>query len=176
MMNKILYISLISFILMLGFINLASASTTVNVSTNKAKYYRFEMVYITVKVTSDGSPVEGVAVGIQVKDPDGFTIYVDQGTTDSSGKVTFNFRLSQYAKYGWYDVTATVTGGAGTTKFEVIPRPAPVGGKIGEVNKPELLAIFVMNNIINNIGIILLVTVLLVAVYIIVLKILHKKK
>ena len=168
MVNKTLLILLISFLLILGFINLASTSITVSVSTNKVKYYRFEMVYITVKVMSDGSPVEGSVVGIQVDDPDGFTVYVDQGTTDSNGKVTFNFRLNRYAKYGWYDVTATVTGGAGTTKFEVIPRP-PVGGRIGEVNKLELLAILVT----NNIGLLLIA---IIAVCIILLKILYKKK
>ena len=89
-MNKVVLALIVSFLLVLGFKGiLAAQAISVSVTTDKDVYYQYEMVYITVTVTSDGSPVAGEDVGIQVLDPDGFTVYTDQGKTDNNGMLRY---------------------------------------------------------------------------------------
>jgi len=162
MKGKIFSIILLILLITTMIQTLSSVSYVVTVETNKVKYYRYETVYITVTVTENGNPVKDVVVGIQVNDPDGNPIYVDQGTTDDNGKVSFHFTVGDPccpAKYGWYNVTASIPGGKATTKFQVVPRP-PVGGKIEKINKIELLSIL----IVNNIGSIMTIAVIIFAI------------
>ena len=162
MKEKIISLILPLILLTVITVQTISVSYVVTVETDKIKYYRYEVVYITVTITENGNPVKGVIVGIQVDDPDGNPIYVEQGTTDDNGKVSFHFTVGDPccpAKYGWYNVTASTPGGKATTKFQVVPRP-PVGGKIEKINKIELLSIL----IVNNIGSIMTIAVIIFAI------------
>jgi len=171
-MNKVVLALIVSFLLVLGFKGiLAAQAISVSVTTDKDVYYQYEMVYITVTVTSDGSPVAGEDVGIQVLDPDGFTVYTDQGKTDNNGEVIFYFRLNPNAKCGEYTIIATVTGGEGEGKFRVVPR-AIVGGEVNQINKLELLPMIIA----NNINLIVLIVVAVLAIYIVFQRILENNR
>ncbi|MDL1957747.1 MAG: hypothetical protein LWW95_11985 [Candidatus Desulfofervidus auxilii] len=149
MKEKIISLILPLILLTIVTVQTISVSYVVTVETDKIKYHRYEVVYITVTITENGNPVKGVVVGIQVDDPDGNPIYVEQGTTDDNGKVSFHFTVGDPccpAKYGWYNVTASTPGGKATTKFQVVPRP-PVGGKIEKIDKIELLSLLIMDNL-----------------------------
>ena len=145
---------------------MASPAYVVIVETNKAKYHRYETVYITVTIIENGKLVKGVTVGIQVNDPDGNPIYVDQGITNEDGKAFFHFTVGDPCcpgEYGEYNVTASSPGGNATTTFEVVPRP-PVGGRIEKVSKIELLSIL----LVNNLRLIILLIIMVVITYIVV--------
>ena len=175
MKGKIFSIILLILLITTMIQTLSSVSYVVTVETNKVKYYRYETVYITVTITENGNPVKDVIVGIQVDDPDGNPIYVDQGTTDDNGKVSFHFTVGDPccpAKYGWYNVTASTPGGKSTTKFQVVPRPPPVGGKIEKIDKIELLSLL----IVDNLGPIILTAAIIFVICCIIKMFSHKEK
>ena len=172
MKEKLLILPLI--LLTIGTAQTISVSYVVTVETDKIKYYRYEVVYITVTITENGNPVKGVIVGIQVDDPDGNPIYVEQGTTDDNGKVSFHFTVGDPccpAKYGWYNVTASTPGGKATTKFQVVPRP-PVGGKVEKIDKIELLSLL----IVDNLGLIILTAAIIFVICCIIKMFSYKEK
>ena len=174
MKEKIISLILPLILLTIVTVQTTSVSYVVTVETDKIKYHRYEVVYITVTITENGNPVKGVIVGIQVDDPDGNPIYVEQGTTDDNGKVSFHFTVGDPccpAKHGWYNVTASTPGGKSTTKFQVVPRP-PVGGKIEKIDKIELLSLL----IVDNLGPIILTVAIIFVICCIIKIFLYKEK
>jgi subtilisin family serine protease len=99
---------------------------SVTVSTNKATYSRGSSVTITctVKDSATGNALKGASVGVTVYYPNGSVAWTGSGTTDSSGRVRFSYRIGGSASKGTYKVvaTASLTGyqtGTGQTTFKV---------------------------------------------------------
>jgi len=100
---------------------------SVTVSTNKATYSRGSYVTITctVKDSTTGNGLQGASVGVTVYYPNGSVAWTGSGTTDSSGRVRFSYRIGGSASKGTYKVvaTASLTGyqtGTGQTTFKVV--------------------------------------------------------
>ena len=105
------------FLLLMGqFFSAYAASVTVK--TDKSQYYQGDAVHIS------GTAPAGSQVAIQVKDPGGSTIFVDQ-VTASGGTFSTSFRLKSNAKLGTYTVYASCSAGKATTTFKVVSRPGP---------------------------------------------------
>jgi hypothetical protein len=118
------YLLLFLFVLLISALPLSvlvsSATINVTVQTDKSTYTLGELVSIAGNVTSDGSPVAGVYVGIEVDKPDGSPIFVDQVQTDSNGSFLTNFTLPTDAPVGRYNVTATYGGSQAFSHFDVV--------------------------------------------------------
>jgi hypothetical protein len=84
---------------------------TVNVATDHPSYSRGASIHITatVKDSATGNPVRGATVKITVTYPSGKTAWTSTGTTDSTGTLRNNLRLSINASRGIYTVTATIS-------------------------------------------------------------------
>ena len=100
---------------------------SVTVSTNKATYSRGSSVTITctVKDSATGNALKGASVGVTVYYPNGSVAWTGSGTTDSSGRVRFSYRIGGSTSKGTYKVvaTASLTGyqtGTGQTTFKVV--------------------------------------------------------
>jgi len=96
----------------------AVSAASVTVKTNKSEYYPGD----TVKIT--GTAPAGSQVAIQVKDPSGSTVWVDQ-VTASGGTFSSTFKLRSNAKTGTYKVYASCSAGSASTTFKVVSRPGP---------------------------------------------------
>ncbi|RLE71753.1 MAG: hypothetical protein DRJ37_04320 [Thermoprotei archaeon] len=94
-------------------------AASITVSTDKNEYYAGDVVTIYGTAPAD------TQVAIQVKDPAGTTVWVDQKTAGSDGKFTSKFRLKSDAKLGIYKVTASSNVGKATTTFKVVSKPGP---------------------------------------------------
>ncbi|MBI4570591.1 MAG: hypothetical protein HY723_01475 [Chloroflexi bacterium] len=84
-------------------------------TTDKSSYSLGETVIITVKVTANGSPVAGAAVHVDVFTPSGLIISGD-GTTDTSGQVSFSLSTTRRMGTGTYLVEGTATAPGYTVK------------------------------------------------------------
>src|SRR5574340_72524 len=96
---------------------------SVTVSTDKSSYTQKSFAYITVKATDSSGSVTGASVTLTVTDSNG-SVAQGSGTTDSSGNVTFKYRIGPNSPTGTYTATAqaTATGhdpGSGSTTFTV---------------------------------------------------------
>lgn len=118
----------------------AVSAASVTVKTDKSEYYPGD----TVKIT--GTAPAGSQVAIQVKDPGGSTIWVDQ-VTASGGTFSSTFKLRSNAKTGTYKVYASCSAGSASTTFKVVsrpgpppppPGPAPTGKEAAEMTLEEL--------------------------------------
>ncbi len=100
-----------------------SQSLSVAVNTDKAGYTQGSWAYITVIVTSSGTPISGASMTLSVTNPSG-GVSQGSGTTNSNGAVTFKYRISPNAALGTYlaDASASAIGyssGSGSTTFTV---------------------------------------------------------
>jgi hypothetical protein len=103
-------------------------SLGVGVATGQATYTRptkgnqTTSVGITTTVTNSGTPLSGVAVSVQVKNPGG-SITTLSGTTGSTGTIVVSYPLKSKSLSGTYAVTSKATvgtmSGSGTTSFGV---------------------------------------------------------
>src|SRR5262249_37089555 len=95
---------------------------SVAVSTNSSTYKQGGSVYVSVVVTSGGSPVSGASVNCTVTGPSGTTMSTT-ATTGTNGSATITIKLKRNAPAGTYQVlaVAAVNGvsGSGTTNFTV---------------------------------------------------------
>jgi len=66
-------------------------------------------------------PAGGVAVAIEVRNPGGDVVYVDQGETDAAGNLEFRFKILREAGAGEYSIYLACTGGSGSGRFRVEP-------------------------------------------------------
>jgi hypothetical protein len=104
--------------------NTSSGSGTLSVAItfDKACYTQNSWAYITVTVTSNGSPVNGASVTVTVANPNGGTSS-GSATTNSNGQVTFRYRISPNAPLGSYSVNAQASHldqtGSGSANFPV---------------------------------------------------------
>jgi len=94
-------------------------SDVTSLRTDKSEYLRGEVVTIS------GTAAAGEYVGIQVKDPNGVTVWIDSPKAGSDGSFTSSFRLKTDAAYGTYTVYATPPTPPRTITFKVVPPPPP---------------------------------------------------
>ena len=101
-------------------INTAPVSTSV--ATNQPIYLPGQTVTVLVTVLYGTSPDIGASVTVKVTTPGGKTTSLS-GTTGSTGVATLNFKLSNHATAGTYQVQVggtTRTGAAATTGASTI--------------------------------------------------------
>ena len=114
-MNTKLFMILV-FVTSLG-ISSASAQTGITVETNFDSFVQGQIV----TVTGNGGEK---TVSIQIKDPIGQAIILRTITADQSGSFNFEFKISQTAKLGDYQITvSTILDGIpiiATTMFDVV--------------------------------------------------------
>lgn len=96
---------------------------SVAVSTDKSSYTQNSFALITVTVSANSTPVSGASVTLTIKDPNNGTAQ-GSGTTDSSGHVTFKYRITPKALTGTYIATANASApgfnpGSGSVTFTV---------------------------------------------------------
>ena len=92
----------------------------ITVSTDKENYNLGELVNISGSlINSSCSAVIGAEVGLQVKNPIGTTVFVDQLTTDTQGQFTSQFTLPADSLEGEYTVYVSYGGVQGITTFNV---------------------------------------------------------
>ena len=107
---------------------LVVAAAGVSVSTDKSVYTPGSVVTIR------GTAPAGQSCAIQVKDPVGATVWVDQKTAGSDGSFTSSFRLKRDARTGTYSVYVSCAAGRASATFRVVrpsapaPAPAPAPG------------------------------------------------
>ena len=108
----------------------AGAQTGITVETNFDLFEQGQMVMIT-------GNAEEKSVAIKVKDPTGISILVRSITTDSDGNFELEFRISQTATFGDYQViVSTVVDNVpviSTATFEVVEK----GDKVTQVTKEK---------------------------------------
>ena len=93
----------------------------ITVSTDKDTYHPGDRVVVR------GTAQPGSLVAIQVTDPQGLTVWVDQQKASSDGKFTSSFRLKSDARLGTYTVYASASEGKATASFKVVekaPKPS----------------------------------------------------
>jgi uncharacterized protein YfaS (alpha-2-macroglobulin family) len=66
-------------------------------------------------------PAAGVAVAIEVRNPGGDVVYVDQGETNAAGSLEFRFKILREAGAGEYSIYLACTGGSRSGGFRVEP-------------------------------------------------------
>ena len=97
----------------------AGAQTGITVETNFDLFEQGQLVMIT-------GNAEEKSVAIKVKDPTGISILVRSITTDSDGNFELEFRISQTATFGDYQViVSTVVDNVpviSTATFEVVEK------------------------------------------------------
>ncbi|MDE1768930.1 MAG: fibronectin type III domain-containing protein [Thaumarchaeota archaeon] len=96
---------------------------SVSVTTDKSSYSRGTTAHITVKVTSNSTPISGSSVTISVTSPND-SVSHSSAKTNSSGSVTFSYSIGRHSAVGTYtvNVQASASGynsGTGTTQFTV---------------------------------------------------------
>jgi len=109
-----------------GYVGSSSATyqvaPRVAVSTNSSTYKQGGSVYVTVVVTSGGSPMSGASVNCTVTGPNSITMSAT-ATTGANGSATVTFKLKRNVPMGTYQVLvfAAVNGvsGTGTANFTV---------------------------------------------------------
>ncbi|WP_133120991.1 SpaA isopeptide-forming pilin-related protein [Candidatus Nitrosotalea bavarica] len=89
----------------------------------------------TVSVTNNSTPVSGASVTLKVTAPNGSTAQ-GSGTTNTSGKVTFNYSISRNAPTGTYTASATAAksgylSGSGSETFTVSSPSTHSGSRLG---------------------------------------------
>ena len=77
---------------------------SITVATSKKYFLRGEGIDVYGNLTSDGSPVEGVLVGLQVIDPNGQPVVVTTPITGAGGNYSYTFKLSTGEPLGTYIV------------------------------------------------------------------------
>jgi len=102
----------------------APAGLTVSVLTDSPPYTIGETVNITVKVTTDVSPVEGASVHVELITGRGAVRYTGDATTNGDGEAYFQYTIANRDGTGTYTVTADAShpdygSGSGSTTFEV---------------------------------------------------------
>lgn len=93
------------------------AERVLDVYTDKSLYTGNTWVYITVEV-KDSKPLPGVNVDLTVTTPD-LIASSYTGTTDSAGKVLFNYRVLKSSVKGTYTINASAGTISDTTTFNV---------------------------------------------------------
>ncbi|WP_455368372.1 MG2 domain-containing protein [[Eubacterium] cellulosolvens] len=85
-------------------------SFTITISPDKPTYSPSEIVYLTGSIIDSGKaqPTNGT-VSIQVLNPNGTTIHIASKTTNSFGKYSDNFTLTEEATSGTYTVFVTLS-------------------------------------------------------------------
>ena len=105
-------------------IALPMSFAALSVDTDKDKYYRGNLVTVTVT----GATPNG-RVLLQVSDPSGAPIWPDEGFASSTGKITFKFEIGSDWPLGTYTVMVKdqSTGATATCTFKVekVPPPPP---------------------------------------------------
>ncbi|MCD6480522.1 PKD domain-containing protein [Candidatus Bathyarchaeota archaeon] len=103
-------------------------AVALTVSTNKSEYYRGESVTISV---SGGTPND--VYMLQIEDPSGNKVWVDQGSFDSNGAFQYQIKIPDDWDYGTYTIRVKDMGKnkVSTATFRVksvviAPPPAPV--------------------------------------------------
>ena len=74
-------------------------AVALTVSTNKSEYYRGESVTILV---SGGTPND--VYMLQIEDPSGNKVWVDQGSFDSNGAFQYQIKIPDDWDYGTYTI------------------------------------------------------------------------
>lgn len=133
----IIIIILIAFLtIYMGREFLSKIDIILSVETDKDSYKVGELVEIKVSLKEakiifkgtpiatilEGKPLNGRDIAIQLLDPDGVTLYVDQGKTNKNGETVFRVRISNTWKPGTYTIHA-VTPGKHTVKTFKIEKP-----------------------------------------------------
>lgn len=86
----------------------SASEMVLTVYTDKSLYILGELVRILGTTQElNGTPIEGVAIGIEVKDPRNNTIFLDGTYSLSDGTYQSNFRLPANAPVGQYNVYVT---------------------------------------------------------------------
>ena len=111
------YGALLTILVALALIVVVAAG--VSVSTDKSVYTPGSVVTIR------GTAPAGQSCAIQVKDPVGATVWLDQKTAGSDGSFTSSFRLKKDARTGTYKVYVSCAAGKASTTFRVKKPAAP---------------------------------------------------
>lgn len=93
-------------VLLVSLIPVAAAQTT-SVNTNRSVYLPGQLVTISGTV----SPAQSIAVGVEVRNPNGQPKFIKQVTSAGDGSWSTSFRLSSSAATGTWTVYATPSGG-----------------------------------------------------------------
>ncbi|MBO3798445.1 MAG: hypothetical protein QW797_08800 [Thermoproteota archaeon] len=99
---------------------------TIDFAVNKATYRLGEEASITIRVSSSilgglvKIPAGGVDVAIELRNPGGDVVYVDQGTTSTDGTLEFKFRIPE-AVAGEYVFYLACEGGSNSGRLSVQP-------------------------------------------------------
>ncbi|RLE62927.1 MAG: hypothetical protein DRJ47_10000 [Thermoprotei archaeon] len=113
------YITLV-FLLFLASANIVTGTPTLNIVVGKDEYRFGDLIQITVVVLENGKPVQGVAVGIEVKDPYGIPVFVEQGESDENGRYSIAIRVSMDWKPGVYTIHVAANGSYATRVFKIL--------------------------------------------------------
>lgn len=96
---------------------------SVSITTDKLSYTRGTTAHITVKVTSNSTPISGATVTMTVTNPKGSVSY-GTAQTNSNGYVTFSYYIGRHAAVGIYTVNASASAsgynpGSNSIQFQV---------------------------------------------------------
>ena len=94
-------------------------ATPLTISTDKSQYKPGDKV----KIIINGKPT--TIYGIEVRDPVNAVVVADQVQTDSNGKATYSFGLSNNAREGTYKIYVSGGGESATKTFKVKKAAAP---------------------------------------------------
>ncbi|MEM1558454.1 MAG: MG2 domain-containing protein [Thermoproteota archaeon] len=96
-------------------------------SLDKESYKPSDWVTVSVSVSSGSlgglikMPARKVVIGIEVRNPKGNVIYINQGETDFTGSLKFQFRIPREAEIGEYTVYVACSGSSQSRKLRVEP-------------------------------------------------------
>jgi len=94
------------------------------VTLDKKEIQPWDIINITVRVMSQGFPVKGAFVGIEIRDPNAKPIFLSVKMTNESGVVEFAVRASPSWTEGHYEVYVALSGTSvkSVTTFNLIKR------------------------------------------------------
>jgi len=121
---RVYFISLLTLIALTVFVffnlNLKNVSATIQVTTDKSTYYLGQTITFTVT----GATPSG-KVAFQLDGPKG-TVWVDEGTADSNGKVTKSINIPSNWDTGDYTITVKdqSSGQSDTHTFKILSPPS----------------------------------------------------
>ena len=112
---------------------LSKIDIILSVETNKDSYKIGELIEIKVSLKEakiifegtplatiiEGKPIKGKDVAIQLLDPNGVTLFVDQGKTDKNGEAIFKVRIDNTWKTGIYTIHAVSSGKHEVKTFKI---------------------------------------------------------